>query len=239
MNCRLENRTTPLVRGRKASRSRLGSAEARWPVATAVAAMMILMAASPVEAQTEFKIRGFADVGSTKFTASESFKAVLDRERGVVFGGGVETVLPWRVFATLRVSRFRETGERVFLFEGQQFKLGIPTTITIRPIELTGRFRFDYGRRVVPYAGGGVGWHRYTETSTFAEADENVDQRYTGYRLLGGAEVRLARWIGVSAEAQWATVPDAIGQDPNSVSAEFGESDLGGVTLRVKIVVGN
>ena len=90
----------------------------------------------------------------------------------------------------------------------------------------------------MPYGGAGVGRHRYVETSTFAEASENVSERFTGYHVLGGAEFRLARWLSAAGEAQWATVPDALGDDPNGVSREFDESDLGGVTVRLKIVVG-
>jgi opacity protein-like surface antigen len=200
--------------------------------------LVALMLAVPAEAQTDFTIRGFADVGSTTFTATESFKAVLGGNRGLVFGGGVETVLPWRIFASLRASRFRETGERLFVLNGQQFDLNIPTTITVTPIELTGGYRFDVSARVVPYAGAGIGWHRYEETSQFAEASENVKERFTGYHVLGGVEVRAARWLGGAFEAQWATVPDALGSDPNGVSKEFGETNLGGVTARVKVVIG-
>ncbi|MBI3050651.1 MAG: hypothetical protein HYY76_20365 [Acidobacteria bacterium] len=183
-------------------------------------------------------LRGFADVGSTTFSASRSFKAVLGRDRGAVFGGGVEVVLPQRVFLALRASRFRGTGERLFLFGGEQFRLGIPTTVTVTPVELAGGYRFDYGRRIVPYAGAGVGWHRYTETSRFADAAENVSERFQGYQILGGAEVRVARWVGAAFEAQWAKVPDALGTEATSAAREFEESDLGGATVRVKVVIG-
>lgn len=205
------------------------------------AATMILAAtalASSAEAQTEFMLRGFGDVGSTTFTSEKSFDAVLGSASGRVLGGGVEAVLPQRVFVNLRASRFREVGQRVFLFNGEQFDLGIPTTITVTPVELTGGYRFDFGWRLVPYGGAGLGWHRYEETSRFAHGSENVDERFTGYHVVAGAEFRLARWIGAAAEAQWATVPDALGDDPNGVSHEFNESDLGGVTFRLKVVVG-
>ena len=200
--------------------------------------VVALMMAIPAEAQTDFMLRGFGDVGWRTFTAAESFKAVLGSDRGMVFGGGAEVVLPWRIFANVRASRFRETGERLFIFNDEQFDLGIPTTITVTPIELTGGYRFDFGSRVVPYAGAGVGWHQYEETSQFAESSENVKERFTGYHVLGGVEVRAASWLGAAFEAQWATVPDALGSDPNGVSAEFDESDLGGVTARVKFVIG-
>lgn len=200
---------------------------------------MWLAGASPVEAQTGFGIRGFADVGSTSFTAAESFEAVLGSERGVVFGGGVEAILPWRLFVNLRASRFRQTGERLFVFNGEQFDLGIPTTITVTPVELTGGVRVGRLWRVVPYGGLGVGWHRYKETSRFAEPSENVEDQHTGFQVVGGGEVGFTRWLAAAAEIQWATVPDAFGDDPNGVAAEFDENNLGGVTFRAKIVVGN
>lgn len=196
--------------------------------------------AASAQAQTsEFMLRGFADIGSTAFNAHRSFEAILGDARGPVWGGGVEVVLPFPVFIDLRASQFKQTGRRVFLYEGEQYDLGIPTTVTITPLTLIGGYRGDFGWRVVPYAGGGVGWHRYQETSRFTESSENVDARFQGYHILGGAEFRVTRWIGTAFEAEWSTVPDALGSDPNGVSNAFGETDLGGVTYRVKIVIGS
>jgi opacity protein-like surface antigen len=202
-------------------------------VAVCVAAVIALMP-QPASAQ----IRGFADVGSTSFAASESFETILGTASGMVFGGGVEGVFPFGLFVNVRASRFRKEGERVFVFQGERFGLGIPTTVTVTPVEFTGGYRFDRGWRLVPYGGGGIGQHRYEETSDFAEGDENVKESFTGYHLLGGAEFRIAEWIGAAGEVQWATVPDALGQDPNGVSSEFDETDLGGVTVRMKVVIG-
>ncbi len=185
------------------------------------------------------QIRGFADVGSTTFAATESFEAILGTATGVVFGGGVEVVLPKNIFASVRASRFRKTGERVFITEGgERFGLGIPATITVTPIEFTGGYRFDRGWRVVPYAGGGYGRHRLQEASDFATADEDVEESFNGYHVLGGAEFRFSQWIGAAGELQWATVPDALGQDPNGVSNHFDETNLGGLTFRAKVVIG-
>lgn len=201
-------------------------------------ATLVLIAATTANAQTdEFMLRGFGDVGSTTFAAEQSFDAVLRSKSGPVVGGGVEAV-ERHIFLNLRASRFHKTGQRVFLFEGEQFDLGIPTTITVTPVELTGGYRFPVWTRVVPYAGAGIGWHRFKETSAFAASNENVDDQFTGYHVLGGVELRLARWSALAGELQWATVPDAIGSDPNSVSHEFNESDLGGTTFRFKIIVG-
>ncbi len=183
-------------------------------------------------------IRGFADIGSTTFAATQSFETILGSASGVVFGGGAEVVLPQDIFVSVRASRFRETGERVFVSGDQRFGLGIPATVTVTPLEFTGGYRLDRGWRVVPYGGGGVGRYRYEETSDFAEAAENVKESFTGYHVLGGAEFRATRWIGAAGELQWATVPDALGQNDNGVSRLFNESDLGGLTFRVKVVIG-
>jgi opacity protein-like surface antigen len=218
--------------------TRLGVSVSRWYVAVCVAAICLVVATQARAQTRDFMLRGFADVGSTAFAAAQSFKAVLGSARGPILGGGVEAVLPQRIFVNLRASRFRGTGQRVFLFGGEQFGLGIPTTITMTPLELAGGYRVDYGWRVVPYGGAGIGWYRYDETSQFAEGSENVTERFQGFHVLGGAEIRLVRWIGAAIEVQWATVPDALGSDPNSVSREFRESNLGGTTIRVKVVVG-
>jgi opacity protein-like surface antigen len=186
----------------------------------------------------EIGFRGFGEVGGTRFAASESFDAVLGTHTGVVFGGGAEAVFG-RIFVGVRASRFQKDGTRVFVSGDEVFDLGIPTTIRITPVQITGGYRFaEADRRVIPYAGGGIGWHRYSETSDFAADDEDVSETHTGFHLLGGAEVRLGELFGIAGEAEWSRVPDGLGQNPTSVSATFDETDLGGVTFRVKFIVG-
>jgi opacity protein-like surface antigen len=203
-----------------------------------IALVLALLSPVPAEAQA-VGARGFFDAGGVRFSAANSFEAILGTSTGTVFGGGGEVVLPGGIFAGLRASQFRKSGQRVFVFEGETFPLGIDTTIRIRPFEVSGGYRFGgLDRRVVPYAGGGLGWHRYEETSEFADEDENVDETFLGYHLLGGAEFRVARWFAVGGEFQWTTVPDALGQDANGVSTAFGETDLGGTAFRVRFVIG-
>ena len=183
-------------------------------------------------------LRGFGDVGATTFTAEESFAAILGSSTAAVFGGGVEVVLPRRIFVNVRASRFRQSGQRVFVSGGERFDLGIPATVTLTPLQITGGYRFPRVVGLTPFAGAGPGWYHFTETSQFADTSENVDEQFSGFHILGGAEVRLVRWLSLGGELQWATVPDAIGEDPNSVAREFNESDLGGTTFRFKVIVG-
>lgn len=182
-------------------------------------------------------VRGFADIGIETFAASESFRTIFGTPSGRIVGGGVSIVERHGFFGELRISRFQSTGERVFALNGQVFRLGIANDVSLTPVELTGGVRWD--RRAwtaVPYIGAGVGWHRYTESSLGAGADQ-VSQSFAGFHMSGGVEFPLSRWLAVAGEAQWAVVPNALG-GPNSIGAEFGETSLGGTSARAKIVIG-
>jgi len=77
---------------------------------------------------------------------------------------------------------------------------------------------------------------RYEETSDFAAADEDVDQSFDGYHVKGGAEVRLTRWVALAGEAVWSSIPDALGT--GGASQAFNETNLGGTSLRLSLVLG-
>jgi opacity protein-like surface antigen len=201
----------------------------------AAAVGLILLAGPGV---SDAQVRGFADVGFTRFNAANSFDAVLGSPGGIVFGGGVEVDLPRGIFLALRASQFRKEGNRVFVFEDEVFDLNVDTRVTVTPVELSIGYRADRGTRVVPYVAGGIGWHRYRESSDFGGDEENASDSFTGYHALFGTQIRLTRLVGVAGEGAWSTVRNALGDDPNSVAAEFDEHDLGGFTARVKVVIG-
>ena len=143
-------------------------------------------------------------------------------------------------FIDARASRFQKDGERVFVADnGDVFKLGISNTISITPIDITAGYRFGQTRDTMrPYAGAGISFYRYSETDEFATSSEDVSTSYTGFHLLGGIEFRVTKWVAFAGEASWATVPNALGQDPTSVGTGFRETDLGGTTFRAKMVFG-
>ena len=215
----------------------------------ALRATLILGTLSPVAAQTSpavtlapeqplVSVRLFGEAGVDQLAASKSFNAVFGKGSGPVYGGGVEIVLRQGWFARAGFWRFKEQGERAIRFENQTFRLGIPLTVTLTPLEFSGGYRFPVGRRrlLVPYVGGGVSSQRYEETSSFAIGDENVSERFTGYQLIGGLEYRLHRVLAVAGEVQYTSVPDAIGA--GGLSAEFDENNLGGVLVRVRVLFG-
>jgi hypothetical protein len=238
-------RRAPCLRA-LASRARSGEA-ARKRVAClrrdtrrrACIALLTACSAVPAAAQTDrpaVSIRGFAEAGHETFHASRTFTALFREDAGPVFGGGGEVVLRRGIFVRVSASRHEKTGERALVLDGETFRLGIPLTMTITPIEVSGGYRFRRSTSLVPYGGAGVSSHGYRETSGFAAAGENVDERFTGYQVFGGVEYRFSRWIAAAGEAQYTTVPDALGG--GGLSAEFDERDLGGTIVRLRVIVG-
>jgi hypothetical protein len=207
-------------------------------LATATAAgAQTTRAASTAASDERLAIRGFGDAGLEMFTASKSFKAVLGKNNAPLFGGGLEFVLPDRVFLSLQASRMRRTGHRVFVFNDQVFTLNEEADIKMTPLEFTGGYRF--GRSgLIPYVGGGIGWLKYQETSPHAVAGDEADITHVSYHALGGAEVPMASWLAAAVEGQWTAVPNAFGTEPTSVGAVYDEHDLGGLTVRVKVIIG-
>lgn len=185
-----------------------------------------------------FTIRLFGEAGIDRLAATRSFTAIFSKDSVPVFGGGAEVVLNGGWFLRFNAWRFKEVGERAVRLENQTFRLGIPLTVTVTPIEASAGYRFPLGRKkaLVPYVGGGVSSHGYKETSSFSDGDENVNDRFTGYQVLGGVEYRLHRVFGVAGEVQYTTVPDALGA--GGLSAEFNETDLGGLIVRARFVFG-
>lgn len=185
------------------------------------------------------QIGGYGMFGNISFTAHESFDAITGSASGPIYGGGARIGVPFGgLFFDVGAWRYGADGERVFPFGDQIFKLGIPVQITVVPVELSAgwQFRFRKLPKFIPYAAGGLTSMSYKETSDFATDAENVDERFSGYHLIGGAEYKIIKWLGVAGEVSWTTVPDAIGE--GGVSAAFDETDLGGTTFRFKITIG-
>lgn len=185
------------------------------------------------------RISGYAMVGRIDFTASESFDAILGGHSGPIFGGGVRIGLPFGgLFVDVGAWRFHDEGERVFVTGNEIVPLNIPVEVTVTPLEISAGWQFRLRRvpKLVPYLAGGFTSYGYKETSQFSSAGEDAGERFTGYHAMGGADYRIARWIGIGGELAWTTVPDAIGE--TGVSALFDETDLGGTSLRLKITIG-
>jgi opacity protein-like surface antigen len=180
--------------------------------------------------------RPFFLATTEQIAAEQTFDAVFGQSRQPFWGGGVQVVLRSGVYVEIGASRFHKTGQRAVVFNGQTFPLAIPLTATITPFEVTGGYRFRLWPMVIPYAGIGISRYAYVETSEFAAAADNVDTAHVGYLLVGGAEFRVHRWVGVGVDVQYTRVTGILGG--GGISGELGENNLGGTALRLKVMVG-
>jgi hypothetical protein len=201
--------------------------------ASLIASLLLLL---PAAASAQVTLRGFADAGFTVFSATDSFKAILGKSSGPVYGGGVEFGEK-QFFLSLAAQRFRREGHRVFVFEKEVFALNVKDTVTVTPLDLTFGYRFR-SHGIVPFAGGGASWYRYTEISEHATDAENVKKTYAGGHLMGGAEVPLQPWLAAAVDVQWTAVPNAFGDSATGVAKLYDEHDLGGFTVRARIIIG-
>jgi opacity protein-like surface antigen len=183
-------------------------------------------------------LRGFGTVTFDKMAASESFKAVTEKDTATFFGGGVQVTNLWQgLFVEVAAERSSLDGERVFVGpDDEVFRLGIPVSIKMTPVDVVAGWRSAPVNRASGYGAAGVSFLKYEETSDFADADENVDERYTGLVLLGGIEYSAARFVHIRGEVRYRRFADAIGA--GGASAAFDETDLGSFGAALKIAVG-
>lgn len=188
------------------------------------------------DAESRPFLRAYFHVDFTTLAASRTFDAVIGKSQLSMQGGGGEALNLWKgLFARVAFSSARETGSRVIVIDDEVIPIGIPLTVELKPLEIGGgwRFRPMAGGRIVPYVGAGVLRVGYRERSDFAQSGDDTDATFNGSFVFGGVEASLFSWIIAGVEAQYRTVPDALGG--GGVSGAFGETDLGGTTLRVLI----
>jgi hypothetical protein len=214
-------------------------AAAQTPVALAPSVDVAQARRPVVRAATPRRLdwRAYFTYDTNAMAAKETFDVIFEKTTFNATGFGGEVLNVWRgLFVRAAVSSIKETGSRAVVFDGEPVRLGIPLTLELRPIEIGAGWRLaPVGRgRVVPY--GGLAFVRvgYTETSDFAGSGENTATAFSGLGFFGGVEVRVAPWIIAGVEAQVRSI-DALGT--GGVSKEFGETNLGGRTLRVLIGV--
>lgn len=181
-------------------------------------------------------LRLFGGAALDWMSASRSFDAVTGSDRVTSYSGGVQVTNLWRgLFLEAAAARAAVDGERVFAVGDEVFPLGIPVEITMTPVDVVAGWRAPLGR-VVPYLGGGMTFFQYQETSDFADEDENLDEWYRGFVVMGGIEAALTRWIHVRADVRYRQVDDALGV--GGVSAFFDEDRLGGFGAGLQLVIG-
>jgi hypothetical protein len=135
-------------------------------------------AAAEVSAPARTGLRAFGHVGYGWFMAHKTFRAIFDQPGALWYGGGAEFRHRTGVFVQAAIQNFRQTGERVFVFEDEVMKLGISDTVTIMPVNVTLGYRTTRGRGA-SYVGAGIGRYFYKEKFEFADDAEMLDERLT------------------------------------------------------------
>jgi opacity protein-like surface antigen len=190
----------------------------------------------PAPVQEKIGIRGYAALGSTTLAAKDTFDAVADTHSSSTYLGGVEVTHIWKgIFADVAATQMTIDGTRVFVDDGQVFDLGIPLQVKLRPLDIVGGWRFRYGR-ISPYAGAGITFLKYEETSDFSQSGEDVSESKTGPMFLGGVDVQVWKFIHVGGELRFRRVNGILGE--GGASAEFDEDDAGGTSFALRISIG-
>lgn len=180
--------------------------------------------------------RVFGEAGYGRFTAAQTFEAVLGSAGGPWFGGGVVRQQSSGLFVQAGAQHFSATGERVFVNNGTVFPLGISDTVSITPVMGAIGMRKAYGRRgLTVYAGAGAGVFLLRETSEFSDTADDVKQTNGAYRGLAGVEWPLSRTLAAAAEFSYTLVPNSL---TGNTADAFDEHDLGGAQVQVKILFG-
>jgi hypothetical protein len=220
---------------------------------TPIVLLLMLAVSTPIAAQTRpasrqpavtssdepvMSLRVFVMGAKQQFSATTTFDAVFGAPAQPFWGGGGEVVFRKGLFVDVSASQFKKTGQRAFLSNGETFRLGIPLTATITPVELTGgyRIRLRNHETLIPYVSAGVGWYHYQETSNFSDSRENTDARHNGYLANAGIEFRVHRLVGLAGDVQYTHIPGILGD--GGISKDANEKDLGGIAARFKLVIG-
>jgi opacity protein-like surface antigen len=192
--------------------------------------------ARPILEDPPVAVRAFGQGGIVGFSARKSIEAVTGSSVGPTFGGGAQVRFRPGLFAQVSLEQYRRTGERVYVFDGESFPLGIASTLTVRPLIASVGYRPPASGSVLPYVGVGIGRYQLLESALFEDPDERVDETHVGYHAHIGVEFRLRRWLAPAAEVRYSRVPDALGS--GGASLQFDEHDLGGWQVAAKILVG-
>jgi opacity protein-like surface antigen len=201
-----------------------------------IASLLLVVASVPAQAQSSIGLRGYVTYGSTTFSATESFEAITGESRKAGVGGGAVVTGLWRgLFVDAGVTQQTLSGERVFVDAGTVYRLGIPVSIKMRPVDLAAGWRLSYGR-LSPYAGAGATFLSYEETAEFAEPGDNVSESKTGALFLTGLDVSVNRWLHVGAEFRYRSVSGVLGD--GGVSEVFNEDQLGGYAFALRVSLG-
>jgi len=191
-------------------------------------------ARKPAPPKQKLGFRAYGGVDFVGMSASQSFQAVTGSSTFIGPSGGVEVLNIWHgVFARVTFAHMSKDGQRVFVNNGQVFPLGIPLTIGMTPIELGGGLRHVTDKKGLWTVYGGLSalFLNYSETTPSGTSADNTQETFNGVTIFGGLERGFHKYLIVGVEAQYRSVPNALGAA--GVSQIYNETNLGGFAARI------
>ena len=174
---------------------------------------------------------GSASVSYTLFQAKDSFDAIFGSAWQPFYGGGAQVVIHDRLFVEGSFEQFKKTGQRVVVSDGEVFPLGIEDRVTINPITVSAGYRFRSSERrscrMPAAAWGRIASARRRSSRTRRRTSTSGTPATTRSAAWSSA---VSKWVFTAFEVQYTSVPDALGGP--GVAEEFGETNLGGMSLR-------
>lgn len=203
--------------------------------AAPVAAQMHMGSTRPAQDRPGLLAFGAFDV--LNMASSQTFEAVFGTSKMHALGAGIDVVNIWKhVFVRVAASQTSHDGERVVVVNSIAYKLGTKLTVDMTPTEIGAGWRFVSSRgdrRITPYIGAAGVLLSYKETSTFADAGEDVNETLKGFGAFGGVDLRIVRQLVVGGEAQYRVINSAPAA--YSAAASFNEKNLGGAVFRLRV----
>jgi opacity protein-like surface antigen len=127
---------------------------------------------------------------------------------------------------------FAKSGERVNLVGNSWVPNGISEDLTYDAFLATAKYMFRRDKGTQPFLGAGLGLYLIDVSSRVGGGSFSKP----GYHITAGALFLAEKKINVTAEARYSLIPSVLGDDPNSVSAYYGDSDAGGLALAVGVL---
>lgn len=154
--------------------------------------------------------------------SSDSYDAVYG-DTMLQYGVALEVELRRRWLVELTWDNGEVDGEQV-LPSRPPLPTGVDTTLTYRPLALTGAYVLTPDSRWRWHLGAGVTLLDFSDEGLTRRSDGSE----TGYHAVAGVRRPLRRWTA-GGELRYSTIPDAVGDV--GITELFGEDDLGGIAL--------
>jgi opacity protein-like surface antigen len=190
--------------------------------------------AKPKPGKLPIGLRAMGAVQLTAMDSSATFDTLIGSSNLPGFGGAVDVLnLFSKVFVRFGVSEDSEDGFRaIVLDDGMVYSTGVPLTLRVRTVELAAGWR-QYptrNQKFAWYLGAGIAFSEISSESPFAQPGDNDSDSGSGPLVFAGFDYRIWKALIGGLEVQYRSIEDVIGA--GGISEAYGESSLGGATIR-------